>query len=112
MMTPLLQDLSRRLDRTADEGSPARAAVARFQVSVSAAIKPARRVRKTGSTTPLRVGQQSIARWSATFGRRPPYTPQGVPVGPWTIQIAGLARGADAVMRRPVPAGSRWSLHP
>jgi len=56
MTAPLSQDLRRRLVRAVDEGSSARAAAARFQVSVSAAIKLVRRVRQTGSTEPTKIG--------------------------------------------------------
>ena len=49
MAAPLSQDLRRQLVRAVDEDSSARAATARFQVSVSAAIKLVRRVRETGS---------------------------------------------------------------
>ncbi len=56
MTAPLSQGLRRRLVGAVDEGSSARAAAARFQVSVSAAIKLVRRVRQTGSTEPARMG--------------------------------------------------------
>jgi transposase len=56
MAAPLSQDLRRRLVRAVDEGSSARAAAARFQVSVSAAIKLVRRVRETGSMEPAKMG--------------------------------------------------------
>jgi putative transposase len=56
MTAPLSQDLRRRLVRAVDEGSSARAAAARFEVSASAAIKLMRRVRETGSTEPARIG--------------------------------------------------------
>ena len=56
MTAPLSQDLRRRLVRAVDEGSSAREAAARFDVSASAAIKLVRRVRETGSTEPARIG--------------------------------------------------------
>ena len=56
MTAPLSQDLRRRLVRAVEEGSSARAAAARFEVSASAAIKLVRRVRETGSTMPARIG--------------------------------------------------------
>ena len=56
MTTPLSQDLRQRLVRAVEEGSSARAAAARFDVSASAAIKLVRRVRETGSTQPAKVG--------------------------------------------------------
>jgi transposase len=56
MTAPLSQDLRRRLVRAVDEGSSAREAAARFEVSASAAIKLVRRVRDTGSTEPARIG--------------------------------------------------------
>lgn len=42
--------------RAVEEGSSARAAAARFEVSASAAIKLVRRVRETGSTAPAKIG--------------------------------------------------------
>lgn len=56
MTAPLSQDLRRRLVRAVEEGSSAREAAARFEVSASAAIKLVRRVRETGSTEPARIG--------------------------------------------------------
>ena len=56
MTAPLSQDLRRRLVRAVDQGSSARAAAARFEVSISAAIKLVRRVRETGSIAPARIG--------------------------------------------------------
>jgi putative transposase len=56
MTAPLSQDLRRRLVRAVKEGSSARAAAARFEVSVSAAIKLVRRVRETGSVAPATIG--------------------------------------------------------
>ena len=56
MAAPLSGDLRRRLVRAVEEGSSARAAAARFQVSASAAIKLMRRVRETGSTEPAKIG--------------------------------------------------------
>lgn len=56
MTAPLSQDLRRRLVRSVEDGSSARAAAARFEVSASAAIKLLQRVRKTGSTEPSRIG--------------------------------------------------------
>ena len=56
MTAPLSQDLRRRLVRSVEDGSSARAAAARFEVSASAAIKLLQRVRRTGSTEPSRIG--------------------------------------------------------
>lgn len=56
MTAPLSQDLRRRLVRAVEEGSSAREAAVRFEVSVSAAIKLVRRVRETGSTVPAKIG--------------------------------------------------------
>jgi transposase len=56
MMAPLSQDLRCRLIRAVDQGSSARAAARRFEVSVSTAIKLVRRVRETGSPKPARIG--------------------------------------------------------
>jgi transposase len=56
MAAPLSQDLRQRLVRAVEQGSSAREAAARFAVSASAAIKPVRRVRETGSTEPAKIG--------------------------------------------------------
>jgi transposase len=56
MTAPLSQDLRRRLVRAVEEGSSAREAAARFEVSASAAIKLMQRVRQTGSTAPAKIG--------------------------------------------------------
>lgn len=56
MTAPLSGDLRRRLVRAVEEGSSARAAAARFQVSAAAAIKLMRRVRETGSMEPAKIG--------------------------------------------------------
>jgi transposase len=56
MTAPLSQDLRGRLVRAVEQGSSARAAAARFDVSASAAIKLVRRVRQTGSTEPAKIG--------------------------------------------------------
>jgi transposase len=56
MTAPLSQDLRKRLVRAVEEGSSAREAAARFEVSASAAIKLVRRVRETGSTAPAKIG--------------------------------------------------------
>ena len=56
MTAPLSQDLRCRIVRAVTEGSSIRQAAARFEVSVSAAIKLMRRVRQTGSAAPGQVG--------------------------------------------------------
>lgn len=56
MTAPLSQDLRRRLVRAVEEGSSARQAAARFEVSPSAAIKLMQRVRQTGSMAPAKIG--------------------------------------------------------
>ncbi len=56
MTAPLSQDLRQRLVRAVEQGSSARAAAARFDVSPSAAVKLMRRVRATGSTAPAKIG--------------------------------------------------------
>jgi transposase len=56
MTAPLSQDLRSRIVRAVVEGSSARAAAERFEVSPSAAIKLMQRVRKTGSTAPAKIG--------------------------------------------------------
>lgn len=56
MTAPFSQDLRKRLVRAIEEGSSAREAAARFEVSPSAAIKLVQRVRATGSTAPAKIG--------------------------------------------------------
>jgi transposase len=56
MAAPLSQDLRRRLVEAVEEGSSARAAGARFQVSAAAAVNIVRRARETGSTAPAQIG--------------------------------------------------------
>lgn len=56
MAAPLSQDLRRRLVRAVEQGSSAREAAARFEVSPSAAIKLLRRLRETGSPAPAKIG--------------------------------------------------------
>ena len=56
MTAPLSQDLRQRIVRALSEGSSARAAAERFEVSPSAAIKLMQRVRQTGSTAPATIG--------------------------------------------------------
>lgn len=56
MTAPLSQDLRKRLVTAVAEGSSARAAAARFQVSAAAAVNIVRRARETGSTEPARIG--------------------------------------------------------
>ena len=56
MTAPLSQDLRERIARSVENGSSARAAAARFEVSPSAAVKLMQRVRQTGSTAPAKMG--------------------------------------------------------
>jgi transposase len=56
MTAPLSQDLRRRLVGAVEQGSSARAAARRFEVSPSAVVKLMRRVRETGSTAPAKIG--------------------------------------------------------
>ena len=56
MAAPLSQDLRRRLVEAVAQGSSARAAAARFQVSPAAAVAIVRRARETGSTAPAKIG--------------------------------------------------------
>jgi transposase len=56
MTAPLSQYLRRRLVRAVEEGASAREAAARFAVSAPAAVKLVRRVRRTGSTAPEKMG--------------------------------------------------------
>lgn len=54
MAAALSEDLRKRLVAAVSEGSSARAAAARFQVSPAAAVNIVRRARETGSTEPAR----------------------------------------------------------
>jgi transposase len=56
MAVPLSQDLRRRLVEAVAQGSSARAAAARFEVSPAAAVRIVRQARETGSTAPGRIG--------------------------------------------------------
>ncbi len=56
MPAPLSQDLRERIVRAVANGSTARQAALRFDVSPSAAIKLVRRVREGGSPAPARFG--------------------------------------------------------
>ena len=56
MTAPMSQDLRQRIVRAVAQGSSARQAAERFEVSPSAAIKLMQRVRRTGSTAPAQIG--------------------------------------------------------
>ena len=56
MAVPLSMDLRKRLVRAVEQGSSAREAARRFDVSPSAAIKLVSRVRRTGSPAPAKIG--------------------------------------------------------
>jgi putative transposase len=56
MTTPLSQDLRRRIVRAVAKGSSIRQAAARYEVSPSAAVKLMRRLHRTGSVMPDRIG--------------------------------------------------------
>lgn len=56
MALPLSQDLRRRLVEAVSQGSSARAAAARFEVSPAAAVRIVRQARETGSTAPGQIG--------------------------------------------------------
>ena len=56
MTAPISQDLRQRIARSVAQGSSARQAAERFEVSPSAAIKLMQRVRRTGSTAPAQIG--------------------------------------------------------
>lgn len=56
MPQPLSQDLRSRIVRAVGEGSSARQAAARFEVSPSTAVKLMQRYRATGSTAPGQIG--------------------------------------------------------
>ena len=56
MTAPMSQDLRQRIVRAVAQGSSARQAAERFEVSPSAAVKLIQRVRQTGSTAPAKIG--------------------------------------------------------
>jgi transposase len=56
MTAPMSQDLRQRMARAVAQGSSARQAAERFEVSPSAAVKLMQRVRLTGSTVPGKIG--------------------------------------------------------
>ena len=56
MTAPTSQDLRQRIVRAVVQGSSARQAALRFEVSPSAAVKLMQRVRQTGSTAPDKIG--------------------------------------------------------
>jgi putative transposase len=56
MTAPMSQDLRKRIVRAVAQGSSARQAAQRFEVSPSAAVKLMQRVRQTGSTAPDKIG--------------------------------------------------------
>ncbi len=56
MTAPLSRDLRERIVRAVADGSSIRQAAERFAVSPSAAVKLMQRVRRTGSTTPAKIG--------------------------------------------------------
>jgi transposase len=56
MPQPLSQDLRARIVRAVEEGSSARQAAARFDVSPSTAVKLMQRYRATGDTAPGQIG--------------------------------------------------------
>jgi transposase len=56
MTAPMSQDLRQRIARAVAQGSSARSAAQRFEVSPSAAVKLMQRLRQTGSTAPGKIG--------------------------------------------------------
>lgn len=96
MTAPLSQDLRRRLVRAVDEGSSAREAARRFEVSVSAAIKLVRRVRETGSTVPAKIGgyRQPLLAGHEGVLRDLTTTKPGITLA--EIQAALVGRGIEA----------------
>ena len=56
MAASLSQDLRCRLAQAVEQVSPAREAVRRFTLSEPTATKLVRRVRRNGSTAPVRIG--------------------------------------------------------
>ncbi len=56
MTAPMSQDLRERIVRAVAQGSSARQAAKRFEVSPSAAVKLMQRVCQTGSTAPGKIG--------------------------------------------------------
>src|ERR687894_1136945 len=80
MTAPLSQDLRQRIVRAVAQGSSARQAAQRFEVSPSAAIKLMQRVRQTGSTAPAKIGGY----------RRPLLEPHANALRPMTSEKKGI----------------------
>ena len=91
------QDLRKRLVRAVEEGASAREAAARFAVSASATIKRVRRVRRTGSTAPARIGghREPLLAGREEFLRE--LTAKRKAITPAEIRAALIERGAAAV---------------
>jgi transposase len=102
MAAPLSQDLRKRLVRAVEEGSSAREAAARFEVSASAAIKRMRRVRQTGSTEPAKFGGY----------RKPLLADHEALLRELTTSHKGitLAEIRDALVERGIAAGSLTTI--
>jgi transposase len=102
MTAPLSQDLRKRLVRAVEEGSSARAAAARFDVSASAAIKLVRRVRETGSTEPAQIGgyRQPLLAGHETLLRELTTTRKGIT----------LAEIREALVERGIEPGSLTTI--
>jgi transposase len=97
MTAPLSQDLRRRLVRAVEQGSSAREAAARFEVSASAVIKLLQRVRRTGSTGPSRIGGYRAPLLAAHEGllRQLTESQKGITLAELRRQL--IERGAPAV---------------
>lgn len=102
MAAPLSQDLRKRLVGVVEEGSSAREAAARFEVSASAAIKLMRRVRQTGSTEPAKIGGY----------RRPLLADHEALLRELTVTRKGitLAEIRDALIARGIAPGSLTTI--
>lgn len=102
MTAPLSQDLRERLVRAVEEGSSARAAAARFEVSASATIKLVRRVRETGSTRPAKIGgyRRPLLLGQETFLRELTSARKGIT----------LAEIRDALVERGIEPGSLTTI--
>ena len=102
MTAPLSQDLRERLVRVVEQGSSARAAARRFDVSPSAAVKLMRRVCATGSTAPAKIGGY----------RRPLLAGHEVLLRELTMAHKGitLAEIRDALLERGIEPGSLTTI--
>jgi len=100
MYAPLSQDLRRRIARNVEKGCSIRKAAARYEVSLSAAVKLIPRVRRTGSLAPDRVGGH----------RRPVLEPRGYLLRRLVAAKAGIT--LSEIQAELKAAGSWWRFSP